>query len=161
MNSIIQPRNAIPSWFLKLDLKYATSEKYQSVEKERSYNLHEREISPCQAFSNQVLGPFKFIKTSDELSSRYVTIEGLAVSMIDVTSILVYSRGRHQQKSNTILVLIPQWKCRIRELNKGNKWLDQENSWLENYNKRLKKQQERMQCRPIENAEWHYHTKEM
>lgn len=101
----------------KLNLKHATLEEYEFVIGEHIFSLHEIEISSHQTFSNNLRVALNTINSSDDLSSRYFALEGLAVATLRVTGVVAYARWQVQRETDDVLGFIHQCERHIVELN--------------------------------------------
>lgn len=82
----------LPARSRQIEREHATTDVYELVIEEQIFNLHETEISFRQSCSNNVHTKLNVINVSDDLSYRYVVMEGLAVATLGVTGIVAYAR---------------------------------------------------------------------
>lgn len=93
-----------------------TSEKCESAVEKEFFSLQETDISSYQTIWKNVPAAPNLIDASNDLSSRYVVMEAVAVTTLDVTGVVAYTRWQLQSEEDAILVLICQYERHIMEL---------------------------------------------
>lgn len=132
-NTAILPGSVLPKRSLQKVTEHAIPAEYESTVEEQIFHLQETHLSSRQPIPNNIRAALNAINVSDNLSSRYVAMEGLAVATLCNTDVVTNSYWYLQYGADTILALIHQWERCIVELINKNDTLTKENSSLESY----------------------------